>query len=327
MMEAKIIHWGIIGVGNVCEVKSGPAYQKTNGFSLKSVMRRDLSKAKDFAQRHGVEKFTDDADELINDPEIDAVYIATPPQHHLAYALKVADANKICCVEKPMAVNFEECKKMLSAFEDRGLPLFVAYYRRSLPRFLQIKAWIDQEKIGKIRHIHWSFCQPPYPALDHPDFYNWRTDKKIAPGGYFDDLASHGLDLFYFLLGEVESAAGQTANQQNSYSADDAIAGNWKHRSGVTGSGFWNFSTWEKKDLVEILGDRGTITFAVFKDEPVQLKTEKEQLSLNIEHPTHIQHYHVKGMRDQLLKGIPYASTGKSVLHTAWIMDKILGNL
>jgi predicted dehydrogenase len=326
-MTVKIINWGIIGVGNVCEVKSGPAYQKTEGFILKSVMRRDLSKAKDFAQRHGVEKFTDDADELINDPEIDAVYIATPPQHHLAYALKVAQDNKVCCVEKPMAVNFVECNKMLSAFEDKKLPLFVAYYRRTLPRFLQIKAWLDEEKIGEIKHIHWSFCQPPNTDTDKPNFYNWRTDKEIAPGGYFDDLASHGLDLFHFLLGEFASVSGQTINQQKLYSASDAITGTWIHKNGVTGSGFWNFGTWENKDLVEIMGDKGTISFAVFRDEPVKLNTDKEQLSLKIAHPAHVQQHHVEGMRDQLLKGIPYSSSGKTALHTAWVMDRILGNI
>lgn len=326
-MAVKIITWGIIGVGDVCEVKSGPAYQNTEGFILRSVMRRDLVKAKDFAQRHGVEKFTDDADELINDQEIDAIYIATPPQHHLTYALKVAQANKVCCVEKPMAVNFEECRIMLNAFEAKNLPLFVAYYRRTLPRFLQIKEWIDQEKIGKIKHIHWSLCQPPYPALDQINFYNWRTDKKIAPGGYFDDLASHGLDLFHFLLGAVESASGQATNQQKLYSAADAITGTWKHQSGATGSGFWNFSTWEKKDLVEIMGDKGTITFAVFKDEPIKLITDKEQFCLKIAHPKHVQQLHVEAMRDQLLKGIPCSSTGKTALHTAWVMDRILGNI
>ncbi|MFD1314678.1 Gfo/Idh/MocA family protein [Namhaeicola litoreus] len=324
-MFDKNITWGIIGVGDVCEVKSGPAYQKTKGFSLKSVMRRDLAKARDFAQRHGIEKYTYNADELINDPEIDAIYIATPPQHHLSFALKVAAADKICCVEKPMARNFEECNKMLLPFESKKLPLFVAYYRRTLPRFLKVKEWIDHEKIGEIRHIHWSLCQPPNPAADYPDFYNWRTDKQIAPGGYFDDLASHGLDLFHFLLGKFKSVCGQSNNQQNLYAAPDAFTGSWVHENGITGSGFWNFGTWKKVDKVEILGEKGRISFAIFNEEPVRLETEKEQLSLAIEHPIHVQQYHVEAMRDQLLYGKAYSSTGKSALHTAWVMDNILG--
>ncbi|NCT15796.1 MAG: Gfo/Idh/MocA family oxidoreductase, partial [Flavobacteriales bacterium] len=146
-MNSKTINWGIIGVGDVCEKKSAPAYQKTDGFKLKSVMRRDLNKANDFAQRHGIEQFTDNADELINDTEIDAIYIATPPNNHLEYALKVVESGKICCVEKPMAVTFKECETMHHAFKEKNTPLFVAYYRRCLPRFLQIKTWIDLNEI------------------------------------------------------------------------------------------------------------------------------------------------------------------------------------
>ena len=157
-MEMNIINWGIIGVGSVCEKKSAPAYQKTAGFMLKAVMRRDLEKARDFALRHGVERFYDQADQLINDPEIHALYIATPPDSHLAYALKVAEAGKICCVEKPMAVNYSECLQMQSAFSGKKIPLFVAYYRRSLPRFNQIKKWLEDGEIGQVRHIQWTLC-------------------------------------------------------------------------------------------------------------------------------------------------------------------------
>ena len=97
------IRWGMIGCGSVTEVKSGPAYQQTPGFSLHAVMRRDAQKAADYARRHQVPLWFSDADALIQHPEIDAVYIATPPDSHLFYALKVAAAGKICCVEKPMA--------------------------------------------------------------------------------------------------------------------------------------------------------------------------------------------------------------------------------
>ena len=102
-----------------------------------------------------------------------------------------------------MAPSFEECLLINKAFEEKKIPLFVAYYRRSLPRFEQVKHWIEQGKIGKIRHINWHFSKPSN-ALDLSKAYNWRTDSKIAFGGYFDDLASHGLDLFFHLLGDIE---------------------------------------------------------------------------------------------------------------------------
>lgn len=319
------MNWGIIGVGNVCEKKSGPAYQKTDGFALKAVMRRDFEKAKDFAFRHGIEKYYEDADALINDPEIDAVYIATPPDTHLAYALKVANAGKICCVEKPMAVNYKEAKYMQEVFIHKNIPLFIAYYRRSLPRFYQIKKWLEAGEIGEVRHIHWALCEPPNAALDFSDNYNWRTDAKVALGGYFDDLASHGLDLFHYLLGEFKEVGGQSGNQQNLYSAKDAIAASWIHNTGTTGTGFWNFGTWKKEDTVTLFGSKGNISFSVFEDNTVDLYNDSGEKKLRIEHPENIQLYHVRNMKKHLDGIIEHPSQGKSGLHTAWVMDKILG--
>jgi 1,5-anhydro-D-fructose reductase (1,5-anhydro-D-mannitol-forming) len=183
----KIIHWGIIGCGNVTEVKSGPAYQKTEGFEIEAVMRRDANKAADYAKRHGIQKYYTNADDLINDTEIDAIYIATPPDTHKYYGLKVALAGKICCIEKPLAPNYQDCISIYETFEEKNIPLFVAYYRRTLPRFEQIKKWLDTNSIGEIRHIRWHLSKPT-SEQDKSGTYNWRTDSKIAAGGYFDDF-------------------------------------------------------------------------------------------------------------------------------------------
>ena len=117
--NTKTIRWGIIGCGAVTEVKSGPAYQKTEGFTIEAVMRRDADKAADYAKRHGINKYYTDADALINDPEIDAIYIATPPDTHKYYGLKVAEAGKPCCIEKPLAPNYQDCLAIQEAFEKK----------------------------------------------------------------------------------------------------------------------------------------------------------------------------------------------------------------
>ena len=234
------IRWGIIGCGAVTEIKSGPALYKTEGFSVRMVMRRDLEKAWDYAKRHGIQEATDDADFLIGHPEIDAVYIATPPDTHLLYALKVANAAKPCCVEKPMTPSYGESLQLYEAFQEKNLPLFVSYYRRSLPRFLKIKEWLEEGRIGEIRHIHWQKTKPP-SDWDRQGVPQWRTDAQVAAGGYFDDLASHGLDLFAFLLGPFQNVSGQGVNQQRFYSAYDALSAQWLHDSGVTGLGILEF--------------------------------------------------------------------------------------
>lgn len=318
------VRWGIIGCGNVTEVKSGPAYQKTAGFELKAVMRRNAAKVRDYAHRHGIEKYFTDADALIGDSEIDAVYIATPPDSHLFYALKVAAAGKPCCIEKTMAPTHEESKQIQEVFKKKNIPLFVAYYRRSLPRFTKIKEWLNQEEIGRIRHISWHLSQPPN-ALDLSGDFNWRTDPKVAPGGYFDDLASHGLDLFVYFLGEIQEVSGVSLNQQGLYVAKDAFAASWLHRGGITGTGVWNFGV-ASLDRVEIFGNLGKISFSVFEDNPLIIEKEGEKTELFIEHPHHVQMPHVENMKKHLLNpGYSHPSTGKSGAHTSWVMDQILG--
>lgn len=323
-MHSETYKWGIIGCGDVTEVKSGPAYQKTKGFQLHAVMRRNFALAEDYAKRHGVPKFYDNADALINDPEIDAVYIATPPDSHAMYALKVAEAGKICCIEKPMAPTYEECQQVTDAFEKKKIPLFVAFYRRSLPRFVQVKQWLDTHKIGTVRHVSWHLSKPASP-IDLSEETNWRTDAEIAYGGYFDDLASHGLDLICYFLGSIKSAQGFATNQQNLYTAKDAVVGNWLHSSGITGSGSWNFGADKREDRLEIYGDKGKITFSVFDEAPVLLEVGAKKESLFIENPNPIQEYHVLNMYKQLVEKIPHPSTGTSATHIAWVMDEILG--
>ena len=315
--------WGIIGCGDVTEKKSGPAYQQTHNFELHAVMRRDVRKAEDYAKRHGVPKFYGDADELIQDNEIDAVYIATPPDTHMHYALKVAAAGKICCIEKPMAPTYAECIEIKNTFKEKGIPLFVAYYRRSLPRFLKVKSWIDDNKIGEVRHINWVYTRTA-SSEDLNDTHNWRTDKKVAYGGYFDDLASHGIDLFMHYFGNIEKANGLSLNQQGLYTSMDAVVGNWLHSSGVTGSGTWNFGAAAQTDKVEVIGDKGSIIFSIFSEEPVVLKSKEINESLFIENPDPVQLQHVQNISKHLNEESIHPSLGDSAAHTSWVLDEIL---
>lgn len=325
-IQTNTIRWGILGCGNVTEIKSGPAYQKTDGFEINAVMRRDENKAQDYAKRHQIDKHYGNADELINDKEVDAIYIATPPDSHKYYGIKVAQTGKACCIEKPLAPNYQDCLEICNAFDKENIPLFVAYYRRSLPRFMQVKTWIKDNSIGEIRHIRWHLSKPAND-IDLSGEYNWRTDSKIAPGGYFDDLASHGIDLFIHLLGNIKTVSGISHNQQALYDAKDAVTACWLHENGITGTGSWNFGCNHREDRVEIFGSRGKIEFSVFDDAPLLLTNENGTQELMIENPENIQIYHVQNMREHLLGNIQHPSTGVTAAHTSWVMDKILGNL
>lgn len=317
------IRWGIIGCGDVTEKKSGPAYQKTDGFSIVAAMRRDGAKAKDYAQRHGIPKWYDDADALISDPDVDAVYIATPPDTHSFYALKTAATGKPCCIEKPMAPAYVDCLTICEAFEKKNLPLFVAYYRRSLPRFLTVKQWIEDGKIGEVQRIHWKLTRTP-SEVDLSRQYNWRTDAKIARGGYFDDLASHGLDLFIFLLGTISEVEGKASNRYGFYDAFDVITAEWKHGT-IGGTGEWDFGAKKREDEVVIKGSTGKITFSVFGEVPLVLENDNDTRELFIEHPENVQLFHVENMREHLAGNAIHPSTGRTAAETTRVMDIILG--
>ncbi|MDC0535486.1 Gfo/Idh/MocA family oxidoreductase [Francisellaceae bacterium] len=317
------INWGIIGCGAVTEIKSGPAFQMVEGFNLTAVMRRNAELAKDYADRHNVDEYFSDAMELINSDNVDAVYIATPPDTHKLYGLMVAGLGKPCCIEKPLSPSYIDSLEICQAFKNNNVPLFVSYYRRSLPRFNKIKDWLNEGKIGEVRHISWHLNKP-CNNLDLSGGYNWRTDKKIALGGYFDDLASHGLDLFSYLLGEIEVVKGLGVNQQNIYSSYDAVTACWKFKNNVTGAGSWNFGGYSRQDKVTIYGNEGEISFSIFDEENITIKSKTMNESLFIENPKNIQLYHVQNLKNHLINNLQHPSTGETALHTSWVMDQIL---
>ena len=120
-MSTDLVRWGMIGCGDVAEVKSGPGFQKARGSRLVAVMRRDAGRAEDYARRHGVPRWYRDAAQLIADPEVDAVYVATPPSTHRQYTLMAAAAGKPVYVEKPMAHSIEEARVMARVAKETGL--------------------------------------------------------------------------------------------------------------------------------------------------------------------------------------------------------------
>jgi predicted dehydrogenase len=321
---AKTIRWGIIGCGEVTEVKSGPAFQKAEHSALVAVMRRNRDLAKDYAQRHGVPKWYDNAESLIHDPEVDAVYIATPPAFHKEYALAVARAGKPVYVEKPMALNYAECEGMIEACEKASVPLFVAFYRRALPRFLKVKQLLDEKAIGEIRFVNVALYQKPSPNDLDKAKQGWRVKPEISGGGYFCDLASHTLDLLIFLLGPINRVRGFASNQAGLYEAEDIVTGIFHFESGAHGVGTWCFSACSDFDAVEIVGTAGKICFSTFGNDPVTLISKKGRKEFYIEHPPHIQQPLIQTVVNALLGQGLCPSTGRTAAMTNWVMDEML---
>jgi predicted dehydrogenase len=271
------IKWGIIGCGDVTEIKSGPAFNKVLHSSLVAVMRRDGAKAKDYASRHGVPKWYDDAEKLINDPEVNAIYIATPPLQHETYTLMAMAAGKPVYVEKPMTLNTAAALRMKAAAEKYQVKLTVAHYRRKQPMFLKIKSLIDEKAIGAVSLVQLKLFQPHQSNLIANSESNWRLDPAISGGGLFHDLAPHQLDLMVYFFGDVRKSSGISLNQAGLYAADDMVSGQILFRNGVLFNGTWCFNAAEKLDVCEIIGSKGKIIFSTFGHKVTLSKDGEEE--------------------------------------------------
>jgi len=320
----RTIRWGMIGCGDVTEVKSGPGFQKANYSTLVAVMRRNGMLAKDYAERHEVPRWYDDAAKLIHDPQVDAVYIATPPSSHKQYTLMAATAGKPVYVEKPMALNFAECQEMIAACKTAGVPLFVAYYRRALPRFLKIKELVDSEVIGQVRFVSVTLCEPASNANVNAATPPWRVVPEISGGGLFVDLASHMLDFLDYVFGPIASVQGCAANQDGRYEAEDIVAASFQFRSGVQGIGAWCFTAGGKSDMTRIVGSNGKISFSTFDTRPILLNTAEGVTEFSVTNPQHIEQPLIQTVVDEL-RGLGVCpSTGETAARTSWVMDQML---
>jgi 1,5-anhydro-D-fructose reductase (1,5-anhydro-D-mannitol-forming) len=322
----KTIRWGIIGCGDVTETKSGPGFQKARGSELVAVMRRNGDLAEDYARRHRVPKWYDKAEALIYDNDVDAVYVATPPSSHKEYALAAARAGKPVYIEKPMALNFSECQEIIQACENANVPLFTAYYRRALPRFLKIKSLLDEGRIGVVRGVTLRLFQRP-SAEDKKGARQWRVDPNIAGGGYFVDLGSHMIDLLQYLLGPMKAAVGFSSNQGKLYEAEDAVSGSFTFESGAHGVGLWCFNANEDIDSTEIIGSQGKISYATFREVPITVERDGAVERFDIPHPEHVQQPLIQSVVAELLGVGKSPSTGRTGAMTSWVMDRMLARI
>lgn len=322
-----MIHWGFIGCGAVTEKKSGPAFKKVEGSDVAAVMCRHGEKAKEYARRHGIGRWYDNADELINDPQVNAVYVATPPGSHVEYAIAAMRAGKPVYVEKPMAASFRECLEINRVSGETGVPCFVAYYRRTLPYFLKVKQLLDEERLGGISTVQIRFAIPPYKEDYDRESLPWRVKKEVAGAGYFYDLASHQFDLLDFFFGEISDAVGFTHNIAGLYDVEDSVVAAFSFKSGVTGSGSWSFVAPEnsRTDLIDITGTKGRLTCSSFNFSPILLETAAGVQEFREENPENIQYYLIEDIVNYLNgRGALPVSTGVSAARTNWVMDKIL---
>jgi len=318
-----MINWGIIGCGDVTEKKSGPAFNKIIGSSLVAVMRRDASKAADYAKRHHISKWYTNAEQLINDPGVNAIYVATPPSTHEEYAMMAMKAGKYVYVEKPFALNAASAGRMAEAAKESNLKLCVAHYRRQMPLFKKVKQLLDENHIGRVLTVSLTLLQHGNEASPG----NWRLDPKISGGGYFHDLAPHQLDLIYYFFKAPVYVEGVSINQSHAYLADDAVACTMLFENGAVMNGLWSFSVSaaEEKDICEITGTEGSIRFSVFEMKKITVSKNGKEEIIHFDPLQHVQQPMIEKIVEYFSGSAVNPCSGDDGYTVMWMIDKITG--
>ena len=323
----KQINWGFIGCGDVTEKKSGPAFNEVEGSKIVAVMSRSEKRARSYAERHHVPKWYTDAQQLIDDPDVNAVYVATPPSSHATYAIMAMRAGKPVYVEKPLAATYDDCVRVKRISEQTGVPCFVAYYRRYLPYFQKVKDILKSGTLGKIVSVQVRLIRPLEADYSDGRQLPWRLQPEIAGGGLFYDLAPHQLDLLQEMFGVITEASGVCANRGGYYQPEDSVSACFMFENGLPGNGIWCFVAHPSatEDSIVIIGEEGSVRFSSFTFEPIQLVTSEGTTTFDIPSPQYIQYPTIKAVVEELQGVGDCSSTCVSATSVNWVLDRILG--
>lgn len=326
----KEIRWGFIGCGDVTERKSGPAFNMVEGSRVVAVMSRHEKNARSYAERHHIDKWYTDAQELIDDDDVNALYIATPPSSHATFAIMAMKAGKPAYVEKPLASDYDDCVRVNHVSEQTGVPCFVAYYRRYLPYFHKVRDIVRSGGVGNVINVQIRFSCPPRD-LDYARSGQlpWRVQPDIAGGGYFYDLAPHQIDILQDIFGIITEARGYCANRAGLYKAEDSVSAAFRFEDGLPGSGSWCFVGHEaaKEDRIEIIGDKGRVCFSVFNYNPIHLWDEQGMTEISVPNPEYVQLPLIRSVVEHLQGTAVCEATSLSATSVNWVMDRVLGKL
>lgn len=313
-----MIRWGILGCGDVTEVKSGPALQRAERSSVIACMRRNGTKAEDYAARHKIRRAYADADDLINDEDVDAVYIATPPDSHAELAIRAMHAGKPVLVEKPMALSVAECDAMIEASEETGQSLIVAYYRRALPRFEKLRKLVQDGTIGEPRCVsvqHFARTEDR-PAQD------WKLDPKVGGGGYFTDTQTHTLDWLDYVFGPATSVSGIVQHQANEYAAEDLVSYTIAFDT-VVASGLCAYGTGQRSESVTVHGSKGSASMSFFTPSPIVLSQAGVRTVHDVRDPPHLHEPLIERTVSHLLDGGKNPSPPEAARRTTAVIEAL----
>ncbi|MGP6139561.1 Gfo/Idh/MocA family protein [Jeotgalibaca sp. A127] len=305
--------WGMIGCGDVTEKKTGPGLYKAKGSRLKGVFSRTQARAEDWVNRHGHGTAYLTVEEMLADAEITAVYIATPPDSHYAYAMQAIAAGKAVLMEKPMAIHEYECQEIITAAEKAGVSVFVNFYRRGLPKIQMIKEKLDQGEIGKPLTVEIRHFQKPHPS-DYENPLPWRL-RPEAGGGKALDTQVHVMDYLSYFFGHLTWMDGCAMNKGGLYTVEDTTVANFIFSQEIIGTAAWCYVAGYELDEVTITGTAGKMVFSGTGVTDLVVNGE----AIDLEEPEHVGLAFIQSVVDELNgKGNSPADLESAALVTRW---------
>ena len=238
-------------------------------------------------------------------------------------------AGKPVYVEKPLASNYDDCVRVNYISEQTGVPCYVAYYRRYLPYFQKVKSIIDKGILGTIIDVNIRYSVPPREMDYDKENLPWRLNAEIAGGGYFYDMAAHQLDLLQHFFGVIVKAHGYYSNRAHLYDVEDTVSACFKFENGLVGSGSWCFVGHEsaQEDCIDIVGEKGMVSFSVFNYAPIRLMTSEGATSIEVENPSYVQLPLIRSVIEDLQGFGLCTCNSVSATPVNWVMDRILGKI
>jgi predicted dehydrogenase len=279
----KKIRWGLIGCGDISERRIAPALSDLTMCDLVAINRARFELAEAFAKKFGAGKWYATWQELIRDDEIDAVYIAVPVFLHAEISIAAAEHGKHVLCEKPMAMNVNECDRMIEACRANGVRLGVAYYRYFYPLFNRIRQIMQSGEIGKPVLIQVNAFENFNPKPGEPRY--WLMQKDKAGGGPMFDFGCHRIEVLLHLFGPVSDVEGFRDNVLFHREVEDTAVAFFRFQSGSLSVLTVSLASMERRDTLDIFGSEGSIHVPVMNAGSMTVKTRVGERTET--HPPH----------------------------------------
>ena len=318
-----VVKWGLIGAGDIARKRIAPAIRDLPNCELVSVSRSKAELAEEFAKEFGASKWFGDWRELIADPEIDAVYIATPVFLHAEQTIAAAQAGKHILCEKPMALSVDDCDWMLAACRANNVKLGIAYYRRFYPVIERIKQILADGEIGKVSVAQINAFEYFDPEPDHPR--HWFVEKDKSGGGPMMDFGCHRLEIFTNLFGEVSQVASLVSNASLGREVEDTATALMQFEGGTCASVTVTHASSEPQDTLHIFGTQGSIHVPTLNSGEMTISIGGE-----VRHESHppASNFHeplISEFAESILHDRPNSVTGEDGREVQSLIEEIYG--